>query len=159
MVVNLVKSLFVKDQTLFELELSYGIVIIRSFNDIAPVHCCFIKNMVNRGNYDKVGFKRVIRGYMVQTGSPRGNIKPLKGEFSNLSHKRGTCTMAREDDPDSALGQIIICLRDAPELDGHLTIWGEVVSGMEFVDKIKYGYPKDHCILEDPDRIISFIQK
>src|SRR6202000_2452357 len=108
--------------------------------------------------YDGLSFHRVIPGFMAQTGDPRGDGtggsgKRLKAEFSKAPHVRGTVSMARANDPDSADSQFFICFAPAPFLDGQYTIWGQVVSGMEFVDQIKKGSGSSGSV-SDPDKII-----
>jgi peptidylprolyl isomerase len=126
---------------------SGGDVVIRLRPDLAPGHVERISDLANSGFYDGVVFHRVIPGFMAQGGDPsgtgmRGSDKPnLKAEFSNEPHVRGTCSMARTNDPDSANSQFFICFDDAGFLDGQYTVWGEVESGMEHVDALPKGEP------------------
>ena len=137
------------------IETSKGAVSIAMRGDLAPNHVARIKELVREGFYDGVAFHRVIDGFMAQTGDPTGtgsggSGKKLKAEFSDTAHIRGTCSMARAADPDSADSQFFICFAESPWLDGQYTVWGEVVSGMEAVDQIKRGEP-----VSDPDRIVT----
>ncbi len=137
------------------LDLDWGRVTIRLRGDAAPQHVARIKELVADGFYDGVVFHRVIDGFMAQTGDPTGtgmggSGQKLKAEFNKLPHKRGTCSMARAQDPNSADSQFFICFEDTPFLDGQYTVWGEVVEGMEHVDRIKRGEPVD-----DPDKIVA----
>ena len=109
--------------------------------------------------YDGLKFHRVIDGFMAQTGDPRGNGtggsgKKLKAEFNRNRHTRGTVSMARAMDPDSADSQFFICFGDCPWLDGQYTVWGQVISGMEYVDQIKRGSGSNGMVFE-PDIIVS----
>jgi peptidylprolyl isomerase len=137
------------------LETTQGIVMIAMRPDLAPKHVARIKELAREGFYDGVPFHRVIDGFMAQTGDPTGtgaggSGKKLKAEFSKEKHVRGTASMARAQNPDSGDSQFFICFDDAPFLNGQYTVWGEVIDGMENVDKIKRGEP-----VEDPDKIIS----
>jgi peptidylprolyl isomerase len=141
------------------MELASGHVIIAMRPDLAPNHCAQIKRLVQSGFYDGLAFHRVIAGFMAQTGDPRGNGtggsgRRLRAEFSNEKHLRGTVSMARAADPDSADSQFFIMFAPAPSLDGQYTIWGQVVSGMEHVDRIKKGDPARNGMVADPDRIV-----
>ena len=123
--------------------------------DLAPNHVARIKELVREGFYDGVVFHRVIDGFMAQTGDPTGtgiggSGKKLKAEFSKEPHVRGTVSMARAQNPDSGDSQFFICFADARFLDGQYTVWGEVIEGMEAIDKIKRGEP-----VKDPDKIVS----
>lgn len=138
------------------LELKDGKVVIETLPDKAPNHVARIKELAAQGFYDGVIFHRVIKGFMAQTGDPTGtgmggSGKKLKAEFNNTPHSRGAVSMARAQNPDSADSQFFICFEDANFLDGQYTVWGKVVSGMEFVDKIAKGEPP-----ANPDKIISF---
>ena len=136
------------------LETSKGPVTIEMRPDLAPNHVAHIKKLVGEKFYDGIVFHRVIDGFMAQTGCPNGTgtggskYPNLKQEFNAEHHKRGTCSMARAQSPDSANSQFFICFADAGFLDRQYTVWGEVISGMENVDKIKRGEP-----VRDPDRI------
>jgi len=137
------------------LETTQGRVSIEMRPDIAPRHVARIKELVREGFYDGITFHRVIEGFMAQTGCPHGtgtggSGQKLKAEFSKEKHVRGTVSMARAQNPDSADSQFFICFQDSPFLNGQYTIWGQVTEGMENVDKIKRGEP-----VSNPDRIIS----
>ena len=137
------------------LETSKGPVEILMRPDLAPGHVARIKELVREGFYDSIVFHRVIDGFMAQTGCPHGtgtggSGKKLKAEFSGENHVRGTVSMARAQNPDSADSQFFICFADSPWLNGQYTVWGKVTAGMENVDKIKRGEP-----VSNPDRILS----
>ena len=138
------------------LETSQGRVVIQLRPDLAPGHVARIKQLASEGFYDGVVFHRVIDGFMAQGGDPTGTgmggskLPNLKAEFNAEPHVRGVCSMARSQNPDSANSQFFICFDDARFLDRQYTVWGEVTSGMENVDKIKRGEP-----VRDPDKIIS----
>lgn len=141
------------------LKLKDGDVIIEMFPDSAPNHVARIKELVRSEFYNGLKFHRVIDGFMAQTGCPYGtgtggSGKKLKAEFNNRPHKRGTVSMARAMMPDSADSQFFICFDDCDWLNGQYTVWGEVTSGMEFVDKIKRGTGQNGMV-SDPDEIIS----
>jgi cyclophilin family peptidyl-prolyl cis-trans isomerase len=135
-------------------EIPHGRVVIKLRPDVAPGHVARIKELAREGFYDGTPFHRVIDGFMAQGGDPTGtgtggSDKPnLKAEFSDVPHKRGTASMARSMNPDSANSQFFICFEDCSFLDGQYTVWGEVVDGMDAVDKIKRGEP-----VQNPDRI------
>lgn len=136
-----------------------GDIVIEMFPDDAPKHVARIKELVRDGFYNGLKFHRVIDGFMAQTGDPRGNGtggsgKKLKAEFNRNRHTRGTVSMARAMDPDSADSQFFICFGDCPWLDGQYTIWGQVTSGMEYVDQIKRGSGSNGMVSE-PDIIVS----
>ena len=138
------------------LETTKGNVVIELRPDLAPGHVERIKMLVSEGFYDGIVFHRVIEGFMAQTGCPRGtgtggsDYPDLKAEFSNMNHGRGTCSMARAQNPNSANSQFFICFDDASFLNRQYTVWGQVIEGMENVDKIKRGEP-----VQDPDKIVS----
>lgn len=137
------------------LNTSQGKVSIAMRPDLAPNHVARIKELVRDGFYDGVVFHRVIDGFMAQTGCPHGtgtggSGRKLQAEFSKEKHVRGTVSMARAQNPDSADSQFFICFADSPWLNGQYTVWGNVTEGMENVDKIKRGEP-----VSNPDRIIS----
>ncbi|MBY0531079.1 MAG: peptidylprolyl isomerase [Xanthobacteraceae bacterium] len=137
------------------LETTQGPVTIKMRPDLAPGHVTRIKELVKSGFYDGVVFHRVIDGFMAQTGCPHGtgtggSGKKLKAEFNAAPHVRGTVSMARAANPDSGDSQFFICFDDARFLDNQYTVWGEVTSGMENVDKIKRGEP-----VMNPDKIVS----
>lgn len=137
------------------METTQGSIVIELKPDLAPTHVARIKELVRDGFYDGIVFHRVIDGFMAQTGCPQGtgtggSGQKLKAEFSNEKHTRGTCSMARAMDPNSGDSQFFICFQDAPWLDGQYTVWGEVIDGMDNVDKIKRGEP-----VQNPDSIVS----
>jgi peptidylprolyl isomerase len=137
------------------LETTQGRVSIEMRPDLAPRHVARIKQLVQEGFYDGVAFHRVIDGFMAQTGCPQGtgtggSGQKLKAEFSKEKHVRGTVSMARAQNPDSADSQFFICFQDSPWLNDQYTVWGNVTQGMENIDKIKRGEP-----VSNPDRIIS----
>ena len=156
------------------LKLKDGDVKIELFPDVAPGHVKRITELANAGKYDGVVFHRVIDGFMAQTGDVQfGNtenkdydlrragmggsdLPDLKAEFNNLPHERGTLSMARSQNPDSANSQFFICFDAAPFLDRQYTVFGKVVSGMDLVDKIKRGDSNNNGSVTDPDKIISF---
>jgi len=128
------------------LETTKGPVEIQTLPDVAPGHVARITKLVKDGFYDGVVFHRVIDGFMAQTGDPTGtgmggSGKKLKAEFSKEPHKRGTASMARTSNPNSANSQFFICFGDSPFLDNQYTVWGEVVSGMEHIDALPKGEP------------------
>ncbi|MGV2978881.1 peptidylprolyl isomerase [Camelimonas sp. ID_303_24] len=143
------------DNTL-TLETTKGRVVIALRPDLAPLHVERIKALAGQGFYDNVAFHRVIDGFMAQTGCPHGtgtggsSMPDLKAEFSNEKHVRGTCSMARTANPNSANSQFFICFTDAPWLDRQYSVWGQVTEGMDIVDQIKRGEP-----VANPDRIVS----
>ena len=156
------------------LKLKDGEVKIELFTDEAPDHVKRIKELANSGKYDGVVFHRVIDGFMAQTGDIQfgnsssekfdlrragmggSNLPDLKAEFNNLPHERGTLSMARSQNPDSANSQFFICFQPAPFLDRQYTVFGKVISGMEFVDKITRGDSNNNGAVSNPDKIISF---
>ena len=156
------------------LKLKDGEVKIELYEDVAPNHVKRIKELANSGKYDNVVFHRVIDGFMAQTGDVKfGNssssvfnlaragmggsdLPDLKQEFNNLPHERGTLSMARSSDPDSANSQFFICFKAAPFLDRQYTVFGKVISGMDYVDKIKRGDQNNNGAVSDPDKIVSF---
>ena len=142
-----------------DMELASGHVTIAMRPDLAPDHCAQIKRLVRSGFYDGLAFHRVIAGFMAQTGDPRGNGtggsgNRLKAEFSNEKHLRGTVSMARAADPDSADSQFFIMFAPEPSLDGKYTIWGQVTSGMEHIDGIKKGESARNGMVANPDHIV-----
>ena len=156
------------------LKLKDGDVKIKLFEDVAPNHVKRIKELAKNGKYDGVVFHRVIDGFMAQTGDVKfGNssnddynlsragmggsdLPDLKEEFNDIPHQRGTLSMARSQDPNSANSQFFICFKDASFLDRQYTVFGSVVEGMEFVDNIKRGDQNNNGSVTDPDKIISF---
>jgi peptidylprolyl isomerase len=146
------------ENTLY-LDLPDGRVIIQMRPDLAPNHVARIKELVRQKFYDGLPFHRVIPGFMAQTGDPRGDGtggsgKQLRAEFSKAPHVRGTVSMARASSPDSADSQFFICFEPAPFLDQKYTVWGQVISGMEFVDKIHAGDVSNNGHVDDPTKII-----
>jgi peptidylprolyl isomerase len=147
------------ENTLY-MDVPFGRVVIAMRPDLAPNTCAQIKALVRRGFYDGVPFHRVIEGFMAQTGDPTGTGSggsghKLKAEFSSEKHVRGTLSMARTSDPNSADSQFFIMFAPAPSLDNQYTIWGEVTSGMEYIDKIKKGDPGRNGMVTNPDKIIK----
>ena len=158
------------------LKLKDGDVVIELFNDIAPNHVQRIKQLAAEKKYDGVVFHRVIDGFMAQTGDVQfgnsnstnydlkragtgGSEYPdLKAEFSELPHERGTLSMARSADPNSANSQFFICFKSAPSLDRQYTVFGKVINGMEFIDLIKKGEGSNGEVSK-PDKIISLATK
>ena len=156
------------------LKLKDGDVKIELFEDVAPNHVKRIKELADSGQYNDVVFHRVIDGFMAQTGDVKfGNsssndfnlsragmggseLPDLKQEFSSVPHDRGTLSMARSSDPDSANSQFFICFKPAPFLDRQYTVFGKVLEGMEFVDMIKRGDDSNNGAVSEPDKIISF---
>ncbi len=156
------------------LKLKTGDVKIELFADVAPKHVERIKKIANDGQYDNVVFHRVIDGFMAQTGDVKfGNssskdfdlrragmggsdLPDLPAEFNDLPHEKGTLSMARSSDPNSANSQFFICFQAAPFLDRNYTVFGKVIEGMEHVDKIKRGDSNNNGAVTDPDKIISF---
>jgi cyclophilin family peptidyl-prolyl cis-trans isomerase len=160
-----------KERSTMIMKLKFGEVKIELFDEVAPNHVKRIKTLADTGKYDGVAFHRVIDGFMAQTGDIKfGNTKlnfntqmvgtggsefpDLKAEFNNIPHQRGVLSMARSQSPDSANSQFFICFDSHPHLDRNYTAFGRVVSGMEFVDKIKKGAPGSG-VVENPDIIIS----
>lgn len=153
------------------IELKDGNVVIELYPDVAPKHVERIKKLVNQGKYDGVVFHRVIDGFMAQTGDVEfGNKKDfnsgrvgtggsdlpdLKEEFNDKKHVRGTCSMARSSSPNSANSQFFICFEEASFLDGQYTVWGQVIEGMDHVDKIKKGSSSNNGSVSDPDHMVK----
>lgn len=147
------------ENTLY-MDLEDGRVVIAMRPDLAPKHVKRIKELVREGYYDGVVFHRVIDGFMAQTGDPTGTGtggtgKKIKAEFSNEPHMRGVVSMARASDVNSADSQFFVVLAPANYLDRQYTVWGKVVSGMEFVDKIKKGNKFNNGQVDDPDKVIK----
>ena len=156
------------------MKLKYGQVEIELFHEDAPNHVKRVLKLVKEGKYNGVAFHRVIEGFMAQTGDVKfGNsnskdfnlslagtggsdMPDLKSEFSDIPHDRGVLSAARSADPNSANSQFFICFQPAPFLDRQYTVFGKVISGMEFVDKIKRGDSNNNGAVTDPDKIISF---
>ena len=146
------------ENTLY-LDVKYGRVVIQMRPDLAPRHVAQIKRLVRKEFYDGLAFHRVIAGFMVQGGDPRGDGTggsgtTLPAEFSREKHVRGVLSMARAASPNSADSQFFIMLAASPFLDNKYTIWGKVVSGMEHVDRIKKGSGRSGMV-RNPDRIVS----
>ena len=140
------------------LDLKDGRVVIELLPKYAPNHVARIKELARQGFYDGIVFHRVIDGFMAQTGDPTGTGRggsgqKLKAEFSKLPHTRGAVSMARSNHPDSADSQFFIVFKNSGFLDGKYTVWGRVVSGMEFVDNIKKGHPQSGAV-DNPDKIV-----
>ena len=178
--INLIILLFIitnqsiAEENIMILKLKDGDVKIELFEDVAPNHVKRIKELANDGKYDNVVFHRVIDGFMAQTGDVKfGNsdskdfdlrragmggsdLPDLKQEFSSLPHDRGTLSMARSSDPNSANSQFFICFKPAPFLDRQYTVFGKVIDGMDVVDKIKRGDENNNGAVTDPDKILSF---
>tara|TARA_B100001287_G_scaffold250632_1_gene231292 strand:- start:124 stop:684 length:561 start_codon:yes stop_codon:yes gene_type:complete len=170
----LITNQSIAEENIMILKLKDGDVKIELFQDVAPNHVKRIKELADNGKYDNVVFHRVIDGFMAQTGDVKfGNsgsgdydlrragmggsdLPDLKQEFSSLPHDRGTLSMARSSDPDSANSQFFICFKPAPFLDRQYTVFGKVIEGMEFVDMIKRGDENNNGSVSDPDKIISF---
>ena len=148
-------------QNTIYLELKDGRVVIKLRPDLAPKHVEQIKALVRQGFYDGIEFHRVIDGFMAQTGDPTGTgmggskLPNLPAEFTPQPFNRGTLGMARSNDPNSANSQFFICFQSAPFLNGKYTVFGEVVSGMEFVDKIKKGDQAQNGMVKGPDKIVN----
>tara|TARA_B100001123_G_C15199747_1_gene982842 strand:+ start:592 stop:1203 length:612 start_codon:yes stop_codon:yes gene_type:complete len=182
--INMIKKIFIffliffytspvfTKEDIMILKLKDGDVLIELFSDIAPKHVERFKKLAQEKRYDGVVFHRVIDGFMAQTGDVQygnsnsdsfnlrlagtgGSEYPdLKAEFSSIPHERGTLSMARSSDPNSANSQFFICFNPAPHLDRQYTVFGKVIEGMEFVDLIKRGEGSNGEVSE-PDKIIS----
>ncbi len=164
------------EENIMILELKDGKVVIELFSDVAPNHVERFKKLASEKKYDGVVFHRVIDGFMAQTGDVQfgnsnldtydirragtGNSSypDLKAEFSDIPHERGSLSMARSADPDSANSQFFICFKSAPHLDRQYTVFGKVIEGIEFVDLIKRGSGSNGEV-SDPDKIISLKSK
>ena len=164
----------IAEENIMILKLKDGDIKIELFEKVAPNHVKRIKQLAQEGKYDGVVFHRVIDGFMAQTGDVKfGNstnneynlkragmggsdLPDLKEEFSDLPHERGTLSMARSQDPNSANSQFFICFKASSFLDRQYTVFGKVIEGMELVDKIKKGDSNDNGSVSDPDKIISF---
>ena len=162
------------EENIMILKLKDGDVKIEMFPDVAPNHVKRITELANNGKYDNVVFHRVIDGFMAQTGDVRfgksdsnnfdlrragmggSDLPDLKEEFNDLPHERGTLSMARSSDPNSANSQFFICFEQSSFLDRQYTVFGKVIEGMEFVDMIKKGDSDNNGSVSDPDKIISF---
>ena len=153
---------------IIHMSLKDGVVVIETKPDLAPKHVVQIKQLIGEGKYDGVVFHRVIEGFMAQTGDVEfgnsendkfnlgragtggSNLPDIEAEFSDTNHGRGTLSMARANNPNSANSQFFICFKDCSFLDGQYSVWGQVTEGMEHVDNITRGEPP-----QDPDRIIK----
>ncbi|HEX8167014.1 MAG TPA: peptidylprolyl isomerase [Beijerinckiaceae bacterium] len=148
-------------QNTIYLETKDGRVTIRLRPDLAPKHVEQIKTLTKRGFYDGIVFHRVIPGFMAQTGDPTGtgtgksDLPNLPAEFTSTPYKRGSVGMARSASPDSANSQFFICYEGCGPLTGQYTLFGEVVSGMDVVDKIKKGSSANNGQVSNPDRIVK----
>ena len=149
------------DNEKLTLETTKGNVVIELRPDLAPKHVERIKTLVSEGFYDGIVFHRVIEGFMAQTGCPHGtgtggsDYPNLPAEFSAEPHVRGTASMARAQNPNSANSQFFICFDTSPWLDGKYTVWGRVTEGMEHIDAIKKGDENNNGSVVDPDKVIS----
>jgi len=142
------------------MELKNGRVVIELRPDLAPKHVTRIKELTRQKFYDGLTFHRVISGFMAQGGDPDGNGtggsgENIPAEFSDEPHVRGTMSMARSSNPDSADSQFFIVFAKTPYLDGKYTVWGKVKNGMQYVSKIKRGDPNQNGAVENPDKIKS----
>jgi len=143
------------------LDTKYGQVKIELLPKIAPKHVERITALANKGFYDGLKFHRVIPGFMAQTGDPLGNGTggsdgpDLKAEFSDVPYERGVLGMARAQNPNSANSQFFIMFAPASNLNGQYTVFGKVLSGMEFVDKIKKGSSSNNGTVSNPDTIVK----
>ena len=183
MINNLIKFLFIfflltnnsiAKENIMILKLKDGDVKIELYDDVAPKHVERIKKLASEGQYDNVVFHRVIDGFMAQTGDVKfgdsssenfdlnragtggSSLPNLTQEFNDLPHQRGTLSMARSQDPNSANSQFFICFKEASFLDRQYTVFGKVIEGMEFVDKIEKGDEAQNGSVQNPDKIISF---
>ena len=170
----LITNIAISKENIMILKLKDGDVKIELYSDVAPNHVKRIKDLANSGKYNDVVFHRVIDGFMAQTGDVKfGNsdssdfnlsragmggsdLPDLPQEFSSLPHERGTLSMARSSDPNSANSQFFICFKPAPFLDRQYTVFGKVIEGMDLVDNIKRGDESNNGSVTDPDKIISF---
>ena len=164
------------EKEIIHMTLKDGVVKIETRPDLAPKHVAQIKQLISEGQYDGVVFHRVIDGFMAQTGDVEfgnssndkfnmsragtggSNLPNIPAEFSDANHGRGALSMARAQDPNSANSQFFICLEAAPHLDRQYSVFGKVIKGMEFVDKIKRGDPNSGAV-KNPDKIISIRSK
>jgi cyclophilin family peptidyl-prolyl cis-trans isomerase len=176
LIFSLINTYSFANENIMILNLKYGKVELELYPEKAPLHVKRFKELADQGKYDNVVFHRVIDGFMAQTGdvkfgnssSPDFNLSlagtggsdlpDVKAEFSDIAHNRGVLSAARSADPDSANSQFFICLESAPHLDRQYSAFGKVISGMEFVDKIKKGDPSSGSV-PDPDKIISLRSK
>jgi len=167
--INLISLIFLMSQAnaqnqdlenILYIDLEYGRVEIQLLNDIAPNHVARIKTLARQKFYDNIVFHRVISGFMAQTGDPTGTgmggskLPDLKAEFNSEPHNRGAVSMARAQDPNSANSQFFIVTDDSNFLDNQYTVWGRVIKGREFIDKIKKGNGPNGSV-DNPDSMIS----
>ena len=171
---SLLSSNLLGNENIMILKLKYGEVEIELYPEKAPKHVERFKKLADEGKYDGVVFHRVIDGFMAQTGDVEfGNssndkfnmsragtggssLPDIPAEFSDANHGRGAVSMARAQNPNSANSQFFICFKPAPFLDRQYTVFGKVIEGMEFVDKIKRGDENNNGAVSEPDKIISF---
>ena len=176
LIFSLINTYSFANENIMILNLKYGKVELELYPEKAPLHVKRFKELANQGKYDNVVFHRVIDGFMAQTGDVKfgnssspdfnlslagtggSNLPDVKAEFSDIAHNRGVLSAARSADPVSANSQFFICLESAPHLDRQYSAFGKVISGMEFVDKIKKGDPSSGSV-PDPDKIISLRSK
>ena len=176
LIFSLFSTHLIANENIMILKLKHGEVQIELYPEKAPNHVKRFKELAEQGKYDNVVFHRVIEGFMAQTGDVKyGNssskdfnlnlagtggsdLPDLKQEFSDIPHTRGVLSAARSADPNSANSQFFICFESAPHLDRQYSVFGKVVQGMEFVDKIKKGDPNSGSV-SDPDKIISLKSK
>ena len=176
LIFSLINTYSFANENIMILNLKYGKVELELYSEKAPLHVKRFKELADQGKYDNVVFHRVIDGFMAQTGDVKfgnssspdfnlslagtggSNLPDVKAEFSDIAHNRGVLSAARSADPDSANSQFFICLESAPHLDRQYSAFGKVISGMEFVDKIKKGDPSSGSV-PDPDKIISLRSK
>lgn len=148
-------------QNTLQIDLKDGKVLIALRPDLAPKHVERIKTLAKRGFYDGIVFHRVIEGFMAQTGDPQGtgmggsDLPNLPAEFTAEPFGRGTLGMARSSAPNSANSQFFICFADASFLNNQYTVFGKVVQGMEFVDKIKRGDKANNGSVSNPDKMLK----
>ena len=157
---NITKNTKADLENILYIDLTYGRVVIEMLPKIAPKHVERIKTLTRQKFYDGIVFHRVIDGFMAQTGDPTGTgmggskMPDIKAEFSDEPHIRGAVSMARASDPNSANSQFFIVTSDSRFLDGQYSVWGRVISGMEFVDKIKKGANRDGKVI-GPDGMVK----
>jgi peptidylprolyl isomerase len=144
------------------IDTTQGRIVVKLRNDIAPKHAERLKQLARDKYYDNVPFHRVIAGFMAQTGDgERGNgtggskYPNVPAEFSNVPFTRGIVGMARAQSPDSANSQFFIMFADGPFLNGMYTVIGQVLSGMDVVDKLKKGNPQANGSVVEPDKMVS----
>lgn len=148
-------------ENILYIDLKSGRVAIRLRPDLAPDHVARVKKLTREGFYDGIVFHRVIKGFMAQTGDPRGNgtggsnYPDLRAEFSNEPFKRGTVGAARSSNRHSANSQFFICFAPASNLNGSYTVWGQVIRGMERVDAIRLGDQARNGAVDNPDKMLK----